>query len=493
MYCKIKLQLEYTMRNLYMKKVIIGIVCFLVLAAVGGSVWAAVTINKAKETYRFAQQQYELCPEEVIAAKLMTQPDKEVSYSTDNNSVCVVDDNGSITAAAPGQAIVMAKIGMVKVSCTINVREHSFSAATCTEDSSCIYCGKPGTDKAFGHNPSRATCTEDGVCQVCGLSMEKALGHDFSEATCTEPEICSRCHAPGEPALGHDFTEATCELDSVCRRCGEAGEQKALGHIYSEATCTQAATCERCGSTEGEPLGHTEGSVKCGKPVVCTVCGETIREAAEHDYKDATCTKPRTCKVCGAKDGKALGHDAEPATCTTASVCKRCNKTVAGTTAHLYVESGGAKVCAYCGATQTITPSAGSGSGSVSASAYATRVVELVNAQRAAYGLSALAMDGALMTAAQIRSDECITYYGHTRPDGSSCFTVLDQCGVSYRGAGENIAAGYVTPEDVVNGWMNSPSHRENILDPEFTRIGVGYSYSAGTEYGSYWSQCFAI
>ena len=57
---------------------------------------------------------------------------------------------------------------------------------------------------------------------------------------------------------------------------------------------------------------------------------------------------------------------------------------------------------------------------------------------------------------------------------------------------GENIAAGYSSPEAVVEGWMNSPGHRANILEAEFTHIGVGYEYLPGTTYKYYWSQEFA-
>ncbi len=61
--------------------------------------------------------------------------------------------------------------------------------------------------------------------------------------------------------------------------------------------------------------------------------------------------------------------------------------------------------------------------------------------------------------------------------------------GVSYRGAGENIAWGQKTPEQVMNGWMNSAGHRANILNEKFTSIGVGYHQNANGV--NYWSQLF--
>ena len=103
-------------------------------------------------------------------------------------------------------------------------------------------------------------------------------------------------------------------------------------------------------------------------------------------------------------------------------------------------------------------------------------VIRLVNVERAKQGLSALKTNDAITKAAQTRADELLQLFDHTRPDGRSCFTALGEAGVSYRAAGENIAMGYPTPEAVVNGWMNSPGHRANILNRSFTTIGVGYN-----------------
>lgn len=103
-------------------------------------------------------------------------------------------------------------------------------------------------------------------------------------------------------------------------------------------------------------------------------------------------------------------------------------------------------------------------------------VIRLVNEERAKQGLPALKTTDALTRAAQVRADELLTLFSHTRPDGRSCFTALGEAGVSYRAAGENIAMGYPTPAAVVEGWMNSPGHRANILNGSYTTIGVGYN-----------------
>lgn len=89
----------------------------------------------------------------------------------------------------------------------------------------------------------------------------------------------------------------------------------------------------------------------------------------------------------------------------------------------------------------------------------------------------------------QVRAVETKTLFSHTRPDGSSFSTALKEQGVSYRGAGENIAWGQKTPEQVMEGWMNSAGHRANIMNEKYTSLGVGY-YQSETGV-NYWTQLF--
>lgn len=115
---------------------------------------------------------------------------------------------------------------------------------------------------------------------------------------------------------------------------------------------------------------------------------------------------------------------------------------------------------------------------------YISEVVRLVNKERAKQGISPLQTNDTINGAAQVRANELSILLDHTRPDGSSCFTALEDAGIRYWTAGENIAAGYPTPEQVVNGWTNSEGHRTNILNKNFTTIGVGHT-------GRYWVQLF--
>lgn len=126
--------------------------------------------------------------------------------------------------------------------------------------------------------------------------------------------------------------------------------------------------------------------------------------------------------------------------------------------------------------------------------AYRQEVLRLVNVERAKVGAAPLTMNNPrLNSAAQKRATELLSLFSHTRPDGRSCSTVLADYGVDWWTCGENIASGYnanATPQEVVNGWMNSPGHRANILNENFTEIGIGYTPdSSGHKH--YWVQVF--
>jgi uncharacterized protein YkwD len=116
------------------------------------------------------------------------------------------------------------------------------------------------------------------------------------------------------------------------------------------------------------------------------------------------------------------------------------------------------------------------------------RVLELVNAERAKGGCSPVTVDAKLTKAAQNHSQDMAdhTNMSHTGSDGSSMTDRLGRVGYAYRSAGENVAAGYGTAESVMDGWMNSPGHKANILNCGFKEIGIGL---AGP--GNYWTQNF--
>ena len=121
-----------------------------------------------------------------------------------------------------------------------------------------------------------------------------------------------------------------------------------------------------------------------------------------------------------------------------------------------------------------------------SVSAFEQEVAKLVNEERAKAGLKALELDTKLSEVARAKSQDMKDkgYFSHQSPTYGSPFDMMKQFGITYKAAGENIAKGQQTPEEVMDAWMNSDGHRKNILSANFTHIGVGYV-------DGHWTQMF--
>ena len=117
-------------------------------------------------------------------------------------------------------------------------------------------------------------------------------------------------------------------------------------------------------------------------------------------------------------------------------------------------------------------------------------VLDLVNVERTNRGLQPLKFNAELSKVATLKSQDMIdkNYFDHTSPTYGSPFDMMKQFGITYRAAGENIAMGQETPQEVMNSWMNSPGHRKNILNPDFTELGVGIASNGSS---LYWTQMF--
>ncbi|WP_077621625.1 SafA/ExsA family spore coat assembly protein [Sediminibacillus massiliensis] len=116
------------------------------------------------------------------------------------------------------------------------------------------------------------------------------------------------------------------------------------------------------------------------------------------------------------------------------------------------------------------------------------KVIQLTNQERAKYGLPALRPDWELSRVARYKSRDMKNqqYFSHTSPTYGSPFKMIRNFGIDYRSAAENIARGQQSPNAVVQAWMNSSGHRKNILNENYTHIGVGYVAE-----GKYWTQMF--
>lgn len=123
-----------------------------------------------------------------------------------------------------------------------------------------------------------------------------------------------------------------------------------------------------------------------------------------------------------------------------------------------------------------------------SISAIEKQVLTLTNQERAKGGLKPLATDAPLTESARAKSTDMRSnnYFDHKSPTLGSPFDQMKARGIDYKSAAEKIAMGQRTPEEVVKGWMNSPGHRANIMNGNYTHIGIGYDAQ-----GHYWTQQF--
>jgi uncharacterized protein YkwD len=118
--------------------------------------------------------------------------------------------------------------------------------------------------------------------------------------------------------------------------------------------------------------------------------------------------------------------------------------------------------------------------------AYATEMsqqslLNATNSERTNNGKTTLKLNSTLSQAAQAKANDMTArnYWSHKTPEGQDPWVFFNKVGYSYLKAGENLAYGFTTSRDTVTGWMNSPSHRDNLLDPDFSEVGFGYANSS--------------
>lgn len=110
------------------------------------------------------------------------------------------------------------------------------------------------------------------------------------------------------------------------------------------------------------------------------------------------------------------------------------------------------------------------------------KLLESTNASRRENGAEPLELNNQLRFAAQAKAEHMAqnNYWSHTTPDGQQPWVFIDETQYSYVKAGENLAYGFLTSEQTINGWMNSPSHRDNMLDTSFQHVGFGFANATG-------------
>jgi len=118
----------------------------------------------------------------------------------------------------------------------------------------------------------------------------------------------------------------------------------------------------------------------------------------------------------------------------------------------------------------------------------ASEMLKLMNAERARQGLAALALDSRLSNGAYLKSKDMGVnqYFSHTSPTYGSPFQMMKSLGITYRAAAENIARNR-TVAGAHTAFMNSPGHRDNVLDDSYRKVGLGFYQQGKDLYVTQW------
>ena len=308
------------------------------------------------------------------------------------------------------------------------------------------------------------TCTEKGYTKhscSCGDSYTDShtdpLGHDF-KVTTVDPTTNSK---------GYDLHQ--------CRRCNYSYKDNYTDKL--PAPTEPPATSP----TEPKPTEHTHSYTKSVVDPTCTKKGYTLHTCSCGDSYKNTYTDP-------------LGHDYKVSIVLPTTEEKGYNLHTCTRCGDSYKDNYVDKLPAHTDPPETEPPATEPpkydhpvydiSDHTVGALEY--EILAQINAQRTAAGMSELKMDKKLAALATIRAYECTISFSHTRPNGSSCFSLLAE--YNYSGgslAGENLlyaSTGY-TAAQLVDVWMGSTGHKNNILSSSFTKAGIGIFYSGGRIY----------
>ena len=367
--------------------------------------------------------------------------------------------------------------------------QNGIIAFTCRNCDEIIEERLPKTDHSYddGVLVKEPDCEENGLmvytCQDCGDVVEEVLPggqHRYNEGVADEPD----CTKDGQIVYtcldcGHTYTEVI-----------PAGEHSFdAGIVVTKPTCKEGRilfTCQRCGYTRTEAIPATEEHVivdgKETKPATCIEdgiftyyckCGEAIEkpitERADHTYGELDENNYGNCTVCG-KWGLSHEH-------------------VWGdwiiTQMPTYEVSGEyTRPCTLCEKTYTLSM----GCLVLSPEEECLEVMRLVNEKRAQHGVAPLTYRYEAQIAADVRMQEVKFADYHTRPDGSEFYTVLIAYDIPLTvHMGENLTGASTNPAGAVEAWYNSPPHRFNMLNGDYTSTVVGKLHGLG----SVWVQLF--
>lgn len=308
---------------------------------------------------------------------------------------------------------------------------------------------------------------------ACSSNVEKAVNQALANAgKCTTGQA-GKTNTAVKAATGSNSNNVTVKAatDSNCNNkavksqttstCPKATSVPDLSSVLNQISCKQAANANKSsnGCAVAVPNCFRDLLERCGYSVPSkNDCGSTSSQTPSKPSESSS--SQTTSSAPSSSSSSSTPSSSTPSSSSSSSVPSSSN--------------GNSSTVSSTKPSDSLT--------------FEERVVELVNQERAKVGLKALKMNLKLSDVARVKSQDMHdkNYFSHTSPTYGSPFDMMKQFGITYRTAGENIAMGYRTPEAVMEGWMNSPGHKANILNSSYTEIGVGYVAS-----GSYWTQEF--
>ena len=363
------------------------------------------------------------------------------------------------------------KSKLLAVICASALACMSFTACTERHSSSVIGTGEEDNISEVGYSESIKMPSQSSLTIIKDAETTETASAETSKASAMTSQ--TEITAPQSEAVTGDTSTAS--TSGTYSTFSTESSAKTAAKVTTTVNETAVPTVT---TTSGSSTKATEST---------TIKTSAKTTAKTTTSKTATATKTTTTAA------PTVTTTVKTTTKTAASTTKTTTTTKATTTAKTTTTAAKTTTAKTTTTKKTTTASSGSSLPYDSQTVeYINEVVRLVNEYRAQNGIAALTLDTKLTSAAMTRAKELITSFSHTRPNGTSSFTALKEAGVSYTTAGENIAAGQPTPQDVVNAWINSDGHRKNILNANFTRIGVGFIYDASGKYVYYWSQEFA-
>lgn len=268
--------------------------------------------------------------------------------------------------------------------------------------------------------------------------------------------------------------QAACNTPTVQRlSCGNSVRNCLYTYLRNyTAMCrtTKQNTCET--TTETTSFTPTNQNTTTTKPIIIKPVTPTITDITTEATTQTTTKTTQTTCTPPIQKTTSTQKTTEKQPVTTVKTTQPTTRSVTETT------------------TETTTKSVPNTNNVVVDNSVQQQILDLVNKERVKNGLGTLTLDTNLSYVAQVKAEDmkAKNYFSHTSPTYGSPFDMMKRFGITYRTAGENIAMGQKTPQAVMTAWMNSSGHRANILNKNYTKLGVGYVYNNGRPY---WVQQF--